>query len=97
MPDPIDPTIMTDPHQDIREAVAALCAGEQDKYWQFHNELMSIAGDLSDGDILTVLATDPASYIDCRHFCDTTGHELLDAKEDEPSGVFQPTRPIPIG
>ena len=44
--------------------------------------------DLSDGDILTVLATDPASYIDFRHFCDTTGHELLDAKEDEQSGVF---------
>ena len=44
--------------------------------------------DLRDGDILTVEATDPASYIDFRHFCDTTGHELLEAKEDEPSGVF---------
>jgi tRNA 2-thiouridine synthesizing protein A len=38
--------------------------------------------DLKDGDILTVLATDPASYIDFQHFCDTTGHEMLEAKED---------------
>ena len=44
--------------------------------------------DLRAGDILTVEATDPASYIDFRHFCDTTGHELLEAKEDESSGVF---------
>lgn len=44
--------------------------------------------DLDDGDILTVLATDPASYIDFRHFCDTTGHELLEANEDEAEGVF---------
>lgn len=44
--------------------------------------------DLKDGDILTVLATDPASYIDFRHFCDTTGHELMEAREDEAEGVF---------
>lgn len=44
--------------------------------------------DLADGDILTVLATDPASYIDFRHFCDTTGHALLEAREDEAEGVF---------
>lgn len=44
--------------------------------------------DLTDGDILTVLATDPASYIDFRHFCDTTGHELMEAQEDEDEGVF---------
>jgi tRNA 2-thiouridine synthesizing protein A len=44
--------------------------------------------DMQDGDILTVLATDPASYIDFRHFCDTTGHELLEACEDETAGVF---------
>ena len=44
--------------------------------------------DLADGDILTVLATDPASYIDFRHFCDTTGHELVEAREDEGEGVF---------
>ncbi len=44
--------------------------------------------DLSDGDVLTVLATDPASYIDFQHFCDTAGHELMDAQEDEAAGVF---------
>jgi tRNA 2-thiouridine synthesizing protein A len=44
--------------------------------------------DLENGDVLTVLATDPASYIDFRHFCDTTGHELLEANEDEADGVF---------
>jgi tRNA 2-thiouridine synthesizing protein A len=44
--------------------------------------------DLDAGDILTVLATDPASYIDFRHFCDTTGHELVEANEDEAEGVF---------
>lgn len=40
------------------------------------------------GECLTVEATDPASYIDFRHFCDTTGHELLEAREDEAAGVF---------
>lgn len=44
--------------------------------------------DLDAGDVLTVLATDPASYIDFRHFCDTTGHELVEANEDEAEGVF---------
>ena len=38
--------------------------------------------ELQDGDVLTVLATDPASYIDFQHFCDTTGHEMLEATED---------------
>ena len=44
--------------------------------------------ELEAGDILTVLATDPASYIDFQHFCDTTGHELLDTAEDKDEGVF---------
>jgi tRNA 2-thiouridine synthesizing protein A len=44
--------------------------------------------DMADGDILTVLATDPASYIDFRHFCDTAGHELMEAREDKAEGVF---------
>ncbi len=38
------------------------------------------------GDCLTVLATDPASGIDFRHFCDTSGHQLVDAAEAD--GVF---------
>ncbi len=44
--------------------------------------------ELEPGDVLTVLATDPASYIDFRHFCDTAGHKLLDAQEDKAEGVF---------
>ena len=38
------------------------------------------------GDELTLLATDPASMIDVPHFCNTTGHELIDSSEDD--GVF---------
>jgi protein-disulfide isomerase len=32
-------------------SVAALCAGEQDKYWEFHNSLLTVNGDFSDGDL----------------------------------------------
>lgn len=42
--------------------------------------------ELAIGDELTVLATDPASMIDMPHFCNTTGHELLDSSEED--GVF---------
>ena len=38
------------------------------------------------GECLTVQATDPASRIDFRHFCNVSGHELVDASEDD--GVF---------
>ncbi len=38
------------------------------------------------GECLTVLATDPASRIDFRHFCNMSGHELVDASESD--GVF---------
>jgi len=42
--------------------------------------------ELSVDDELTVLATDPASMIDFPHFCNTTGHELIDSSEE--NGVF---------
>ncbi len=42
--------------------------------------------DVAVGDCLTVLATDPASGIDFRHFCDTSGHQLVDASEAD--GVY---------
>jgi tRNA 2-thiouridine synthesizing protein A len=42
--------------------------------------------DVAVGDCLTVLATDPASGIDFRHFCDSSGHQLVDASEAD--GVF---------
>lgn len=35
------------------------------------------------GEVVTVLATDPASNIDIRHFCNITGHELMDATEKD--------------
>tara|TARA_Y100000588_G_scaffold345164_1_gene392137 strand:- start:235 stop:462 length:228 start_codon:yes stop_codon:yes gene_type:complete len=38
------------------------------------------------GDELILLATDPASMIDVPHFCNTTGHELIDSSEED--GVF---------
>ena len=38
------------------------------------------------GDELTLLATDPASMIDVPHFCNTTGHELINSSEED--GVF---------
>ena len=38
------------------------------------------------GEILTVTATDPASTIDFKHFCMTSGHELVDWSETD--GVF---------
>lgn len=42
--------------------------------------------DLAVGDLLVVLATDPASGIDFRHFCDTTGNTLESANEAD--GIF---------
>ena len=42
--------------------------------------------DVAPGACLTVLATDPASEIDFRHFCNTNGHELVSATQAE--GVF---------
>ena len=38
------------------------------------------------GECLRVLATDPASTIDFRHFCDVTDNELIDTAEAD--GVF---------
>ena len=38
------------------------------------------------GECLTVYTTDPASRIDFRHFCNLSGHELVDASESD--GVF---------
>lgn len=38
------------------------------------------------GDLLTVKATDPASRIDIRHYCNTSENELVEAREED--GVF---------
>lgn len=41
---------------------------------------------LAVGDTLTVMATDPASSIDMRHYCNTSGNEMVEASEE--NGVF---------
>jgi tRNA 2-thiouridine synthesizing protein A len=38
------------------------------------------------GELLTVLATDPASTIDVRHFCNLSGQELIESSEAD--GVY---------
>lgn len=35
------------------------------------------------GELLTVRATDPASRIDIRHYCNTSGNELVEAREED--------------
>lgn len=42
--------------------------------------------ELAAGDVLEVQATDPGAPGDFRHFCETTGHRLLDSTEAD--GVF---------
>ncbi len=42
----------------------------------------SIRG-LLPGTRITLMATDPMSYLDVRHYCETCGHELLSAKEED--------------
>lgn len=42
--------------------------------------------DVAAGGVLRVLATDPGAVKDFEHFCKTTGHELLDCREE--SGTF---------
>ena len=43
-------------------------------------------GDMDVGEQITVMATDPASYIDIPHFCNTTGHTLVQSSEQD--GVY---------
>jgi tRNA 2-thiouridine synthesizing protein A len=42
--------------------------------------------DLADGDVLEVQATDPGAPADFKHFCETTGHRLVESTEAD--GVF---------
>jgi tRNA 2-thiouridine synthesizing protein A len=44
--------------------------------------------DLAPGDILEIDATDPGAPKDFAHFCEVTGHKLLEGSEPEP-GVFR--------
>ena len=40
------------------------------------------------GEILEVLSTDPGSVQDFRNFCDTTGDELLESREEAGTYIF---------
>lgn len=44
---------------------------------------------LAPGATLAVLATDPASVIDFRHFCETTPYDLLDWREEAGTYAFR--------
>ena len=45
--------------------------------------------DMSAGDVLEVIADDPAAQLDFPHFCETQGHELIKADQDAASGKLQ--------
>ncbi len=45
-----------------------------------------LLGHMDVGEQVTVTATDPASYIDIPHFCNTTGHTLVESSEQD--GVY---------
>ena len=44
---------------------------------------------LAAGEELTVYVTDPASVIDFPHFCNTTGHELLEKREKDGEFIYR--------
>lgn len=48
-----------------------------------------LLGVLPPGDVVTVRTTDPASLIDIRHFCNTSGHELIEAYDGVGEYVFR--------
>ena len=48
----------------------------------------SIRG-LVPGTRITLMATDPMSYLDVRHYCETCGHELLSAKEENNQFTYE--------
>jgi tRNA 2-thiouridine synthesizing protein A len=43
---------------------------------------------LQKGEVLTVLADDPAAVIDVPHFCAEAGHDLLSADHDGPVQTY---------
>jgi tRNA 2-thiouridine synthesizing protein A len=44
---------------------------------------------LAQGAQLTLIATDPMSYIDVRHFCETNEHLLLSAEEENNTFTYK--------
>lgn len=43
---------------------------------------------MAPGQVLRLIATDPAAVIDVPHYCAESGHELLSADESGPSRVY---------
>ncbi len=43
---------------------------------------------LADGQILRLIATDPAAIVDVPHFCVQTGYELLNMQDDGAAQVY---------
>ena len=46
-------------------------------------KLQKVIRGLKSGTHIVLMATDPMSYVDIRHFCETNGHELLNAQETD--------------
>ncbi len=44
---------------------------------------------LAPGQILEIHATDPAARLDVPHFCDATGHELIETLEEGEVLIFR--------
>jgi tRNA 2-thiouridine synthesizing protein A len=44
--------------------------------------------DLPEGGVLRVIATDPGAVKDFEHFCKTTGHQLLQRREEAGTLTF---------
>jgi tRNA 2-thiouridine synthesizing protein A len=44
---------------------------------------------LPDGGVLRVIATDPGAVKDFEHFCKTTGHQLIEQREEGGAFVFE--------
>lgn len=43
---------------------------------------------MTPGQVLRLVATDPASWVDVPHFCAQTGHVLLDARAEGAARIF---------
>ena len=41
------------------------------------------------GTRIVLIATDPISYLDVRHYCETNGHKLLNVKEDDNQFTYE--------
>jgi len=52
--------------------------------------------DLTAGDILEVLADDPAAQLDFPHFCETAGHDLIKANVAETENGIRLTFQIKV-